>query len=863
MKRTLSIILALALTVSLIPATFAATRAEKTMYRYVFDRDVRTDFDGTNNMSLLNMECATTNTELSDPWGFNQRCYGSSYSLYDGYAGYGVYSVDAPVFVNEVYEEGVAKAVTGGVGFIFYVDESGTFEPTLDYSKITGGVTCEVYITPYSGTRAANAATMKDLFLALKPEQRIGIIDGYATKTTRTSETFRQVKLEKGCYNLCFVMNGVSDVESWKSTTSIGTGGNAGRYSCGLRVHEFKLNRDIAAHSGTEYTYNTVVEVFDYENMLKESGAASLRDGFRKGTSYGGNPGLMLENLGLADYDAKYSTAASGETLETPAYAMDLTKTAPWGVLAETNKNWGKVASDNAHDYLGIRFEYAAYKDDATPKDQFLALKINVPKRGTYKLSFKPDLTSPKETTPNTSTAGTIYAAAAAPKVYFKKLSEISDAALGKNGTNNPWYDSSNNAELFIGSTEMLCRFKFNDNWNEDWREAATVTVPEAGDYAIIFALDKTCLDPELGNPTITSDGLYQWLCLDGIKLTLATPEAAEEDVFDKKTAVSVGNPKAENTAYRTSSVKVLAADTQGNAIKVMEAETEQTIGKVKNVVAEEIDGYEFLYWARGLGTDKRIASWNKAYSFKAETGAIWLTAVYRSLDDAESGVSVAFYNANGDVLKRETVAIGESFALPALPSLAGFGASDKWVLSGSGAEYMPGETAVAEGKDMLFVANYPQETVETVTVNGKEYKYGEKASITAYKRENGAGAKFFAYWTKNGEVVSFDRTLSFTAWEDCTYTPVYLDYTPIAQTVRKILIGYKNDGENSVAFADFIGLESAVESGILFGGESLETATHKIAKKGNENMLSVRDDVSGDAIGYAILSDGTVVYDK
>ena len=111
---------------------------------------------------------------------------------------------------------------------------------------------------------------------------------------------------------------------------------------------------------------------------------------------------------------------------------MDMTKTDPWGVLAETNKDWGKIAWDNAHDYLGIRFEYAAYKDDESPTDQFLAIKVNVPKRGTYKLSFKPDLTSPKQTAPNTTTAGTMYAAAAAPKVYFKKVSEISNAARRK-----------------------------------------------------------------------------------------------------------------------------------------------------------------------------------------------------------------------------------------------------------------------------------------------------------------------------------------------------------------------------------------------------------------------------------------------
>lgn len=862
MKKILAILLSLAMVISLAPMSFAAeTRAEKTAYRYVFDRDVRTDFDGTNNMSLLDMECETTKTELSDPWGFNQRCYGSSYSLYNDYAAYGVYSSDAPVFRNELYAEGITKAATGGIGFIFYVEEGGTFEPSLDYSKITNGVTCEVYISPYSGTRAANAATMKELFFALKPEQRIGVIDGYAAKITRSEETFRQVTLEPGYYNLIFVMNGVSDVESWKSTTSKHT--TNGNYSCGIRVHEFTLDRDIDAHSSTEYTYNIGVEVLDYENMyVGDSNASMLRDGFRKSNTYGDLPGVLLENLGLADYDAKYGTDKNGNALETPVYSMDLTKTDPWGILADTNKNWGKLAAEKSNDYLGIRFEVAGYKADESPTDQFLAIKVNVPKRGTYRLSFKPDLTAPTQSAPDKE-AASIYAAAVAPKVYFKKLSEISDKALGIGGENNPWYDSSNKATDFIGNTEMLCRFKFNDNWNEDWRAAGTVEVPEAGDYAIIFALDKTCLDAELGNAVTTTDGLYQWLCLDGIKLTLAAPEAAVEDVFDKKTNISVGNPEAVNTAYRTSSVKVLAADTQGNAIEIIEAETEQTIGKIKSVTAKEIDGYEFLYWARGLGTDKRIASWNKTYSFKAETGAIWLTAVYKTLEETTDNVSVAFYNANGDVLKRESVAAGETVKTPGLPSLAGFGASNKWILAKNGEEYNANEDVVADGAEMLFVAKYPEEVTETVTVNGVEYKYGETVSITAYSRENGAGVGYFAYWTKDGEIISFDKTLTFTAWEDCTYTPVYLEFVPVAREVRKILIGNKTVGENKIAFADFIGLEKAVECGIIFGGESLETATHKVAKKGDEKVLSVIDDVDGEAIGYAILADGMVIYDK
>ena len=63
---------------------------------------------------------------------------------------------------------------------------------------------------------------------------------------------------------------------------------------------------------------------------------------------------------------------------------------------------------------------------------------------------------------------------------------------------------------------------------------------------------------------------------------------------------------------------------------------------------------------------------------------------------------------------------------------------------------------------------------------------------------------------------------------------------------------------------AEFLlGDVSAKEKGFIFGGKTLDTATGKAAMKSDDNHFSVTDNVDGTPVGYAILSDNTVIYSK
>ena len=167
----------------------------------------------------------------------------------------------------------------------------------------------------------------------------------------------------------------------------------------------------------------------------------------------------------------------------------------------------------------------------------------------------------------------------------------------------------------------------------------------------------------------------------------------------------------------------------------------------------------------------------------------------------------------------------------------------------------------------MRIVAQYEDAQTANIAVSvtggtgAGTYTYGDKVRVSATEREGGNGSKVFVYWTKNGEIVSFNKTYEFLAAENCNLIAVYKDYKPtVAQELRRIII--------SGNFAEFIGLGNATEMGVLFnenGGDvSFATATHKIAVTGDGNQLKFENDLGKDSTttGYAIV-DGKVIYSK
>ncbi len=246
----------------------------------------------------------------------------------------------------------------------------------------------------------------------------------------------------------------------------------------------------------------------------------------------------------------------------------------------------------------------------------------------------------------------------------------------------------------------------------------------------------------------------------------------------------------------------------------------------------------KFLYWAVGNTDKKRIISFNNVINdyVPAGEGRNYLIAVY---EDDVSADTAEYYNQNGQRIATGAVG-GEK---PALPSMAGYGEAKSWE------QY---------GKTNIYVAQYgdaPQLGNVKVTVVGGDgtatVPFGGSVTCTA-TGEN------FKCWTKSGingkeEIVSVDKNYTFNAWEDCTVTATYTTHTPLS-TAMKIIIDSFTAGKETGVMAEFIGLDNAVEKGIIWKTNTAET---KIAMTTTDNQFTVIADKAGEYIGYAILKDG------
>lgn len=439
---------------------------------------------------------------------------------------------------------------------------------------------------------------------------------------------------------------------------------------------------------------------------------------------------------------------------------------------------------------------------------------INVETAGTYKLHIKG---APKTTDDEMFKVG----------VFWLKDEKTEKTAFELVGGANRSTSSS-----LVGSCDFTAE-------KSGYQDVATVTVDEKGDYFVaFFGTDKTT-----ATKNTTSD--YPAIYISGIKLV---PVADEHVNVETDAAVaereSIQNEDGGNFSAEADKVPLTA---NINALTVFGDEVKKdtvTAGTEVTVTAPDKTGYTFLYWAKGLTDKKVIVSDKKSYTFTAVRENNPLIAVYAS-DTADA--KVEFYNGNFQLLDATLDAENK---LPALPTegIAGYGPATHWELFGEDTEYHPGDVISPSG-NMIFVAQYEElEKDIKVTVNGKVKmcSYGELVTETAPAR---SGSNVFNYWLRDGQIVSFGKTYSFYAYEDCVLTSVYKEYEPINKTLRKIILDTMQDGR---LMAEFIGFGDAAEKGIMIGSK-------KIAMTTASSQFALYNDEEGTVVGYVVDKEGNI----
>lgn len=514
-----------------------------------------------------------------------------------------------------------------------------------------------------------------------------------------------------------------------------------------------------------------------------------------------------------------------------------------------------------------------------TANGPFAAFRVSVDTSGKYNLGFKTNTVDPTQ---------------AATAVYLSKTATASDMQG-------------------ITDKELVGYFDFSkltaDAYAEiesDNGELAELSLDADKDYYIVLTCDamsialngKTTkkdlvsgvdykvadngtLQTMSGAVLTNSTHGFQKLYISGIKLTQVV-EVSEEELerseayaADRELYEELTSVKAENNSKNVldgyasaATVTIFAQDIATGASVAEIANESVAINAEYNPCAPSVgDDYEFLYWAAGLGVNRKIVSFDKdGYFFKASPGRNIVYAVYRKLNnDAKYAF---FFDGSRTVMGRKEITNGK-VTLPALPDeMPGFGKATGWKRAGEEDEAVlaPGAESDGLADDAFFVASYGDKKTVKITVDGTEldFDYGEEVNLGDYAsiRESKNGYNVFNFWKKYDRIISFRPDYTFRAYEDCVISSTYAKYEPLDKTVRCILISA--DEKTGITFAEYIGLDSAIEKGIIFGTEKTVTyadASAKAVMQTDSDVFSVVNKTGEAAIGYAILDDGTIVY--
>ncbi len=518
----------------------------------------------------------------------------------------------------------------------------------------------------------------------------------------------------------------------------------------------------------------------------------------------------------------------------------------------------------------------------------FAAFKVNVGVAGKYNLSFKTSTVDEKQAAPavylsekSAEDLSRLFLEDIDKKLYgYFDFSELTDSVTYGNVTENG-LSTGVLAELPLEANKDYYIILAPDGKSLSLNgKTTTRTLVKGTDYLISDTGAITDTDGNaFSNNTFVG---VQKLFISGIKLTqveeVSEEETVRQDAYtaDRKLYEELTSVKAENNTKNelpsyssTSTVTVVTQDIATGESVISDVVNENIpVNTEYNPTAPEVgEAYEFAYWAVGLGANRKIVSFDKdEYSFKAAPGRNLVYAVYRKIKNDTK--YAFFFDGSKTVLGKKAISNG-SVTLPSLPgAMPGFGSPIGWKYTGEeNEEALPESTEISNlTNDTIIVAAYNDGKNVSVTIDGQELNvpYGTEINLGDYAwvRENKNGDNVFNYWKKGSEIISFKPDYTFLAYEDCILTSTYGKYEPLDKTVRRILI--LEDKTTGITFAEFIGLDSAVEKGILFGDAKTTTyadASAKAVMQTDGNVFSVVSETEKTAIGYAILDDGSIVY--
>ncbi|MBQ7054152.1 MAG: hypothetical protein IJN97_02930, partial [Oscillospiraceae bacterium] len=243
----------------------------------------------------------------------------------------------------------------------------------------------------------------------------------------------------------------------------------------------------------------------------------------------------------------------------------------------------------------------------------------------------------------------------------------------------------------------------------------------------------------------------------------------------------------------------------------------------------------------------------NPSYTF-VPTSNFTLEAVYAPATDATK--KVQFWNYNKVFLDEVTVD-GETLddKMPSDPSLNGYTFTE-WVADGIGV--FDANTTIEDAITRVvaqFTKNDPSFSVGTKTL-----AYDETYSDTATDEKDSVA---FSYWTIDGQVASYNKELSFNAWDSVDVVAVYEGAKTAVPTVVLDKVDHTNSPDEYFILYEVPAGYTLVDAGIVFGTSgttptvrSTDGSKASAAKLTGQFTAAPGDDSHTAARGYVMYRD-------
>ena len=305
------------------------------------------------------------------------------------------------------------------------------------------------------------------------------------------------------------------------------------------------------AEAGYTLTYNLTTNALSSRVTAGTTAEALAGDILREGK--------IAYQLRMFDWRYKSSTVATGDTGEVPYATLDLTKTAPYAIENTNRKLIGVLGNNDFVDnsYLSGLFITSKYGNESSDRPH-VALRLKIDKAGTYDVAIS---------------ASKIENHNAYAEIWFGKAPATYtasgiDAAISSDDFDNiGWW---NNKEGCF-ATDVTASDKESKKL-----DALTVTVPEAGEYWIIFNINEKSLELNQTTTTVSNQDC-QYLRISAVTLT------AVEAPYD------TSSPKTAPTIYTYE----MRENAIANAKKYAWAQSEAKAAKAKaDKYVDKLDGY-------------------------------------------------------------------------------------------------------------------------------------------------------------------------------------------------------------------------------------------------------------------------------